>query len=281
MVRLTGRWRSAMVRVAGRSRSARLPAVAAVLVVVERALVGEVGSPTALLRALPGLGDAWADPVVPVLALMALVAETLIGYVLVALVLRWSCGLPGALGRVAGRTELLVTTATTRRALDLLVGGALLAQATLAATGGPPGRHWPDAPGPAIALFVTPHVRFGPAVGSDATLAEDVLEPVRHRRPADVRAPGRARPTPRRSAAPLPPWLGGGPSKAASEHTVVAGDTLWDIAAAHLAPPERSVGRVQRYWQQVYRANRRVIGADPNLIHPGARLDVLPFRSDR
>jgi hypothetical protein len=76
MVRPTGRWRSAMVRVAGRVRSARLPAVAAVLVVVERALVGEVGSPTALLRALPGLGDAWADPVVPVLALMALVAET-------------------------------------------------------------------------------------------------------------------------------------------------------------------------------------------------------------
>jgi resuscitation-promoting factor RpfA len=62
---------------------------------------------------------------------------------------------------------------------------------------------------------------------------------------------------------------------------VVAGDTLWDIAAAHLAPSERSVGRVHRYWQQVYRANRRLIGADPDLIRPGARLDVLPFRSDR
>jgi resuscitation-promoting factor RpfA len=281
MVRPTGRWRSAMVRVAGRVRSARLPAVAAVLVVVERALVGEVGSPTALLRALPGLGDAWADPVVPVLALMALVAETLIGYVLVALVLRWSCGLPGALGRVAGRTELLLTTAMTRRALDLLVGGALLAQATLAAAPGPPGRHRPDAPGPAIARSVTHQLPFGPAVGSDATLAEDVPEPVRRRRSADVRAPGPARPTPRRSAAPLPPWLGGGPSKAASEHTVVAGDTLWDIAAAHLAPSQRSVGRVHRYWQQVYRANRRHIGADPDLIRPGARLDVLPFRSDR
>ncbi|HEX4908318.1 MAG TPA: hypothetical protein VFW32_06985, partial [Actinomycetes bacterium] len=67
-VRLTGRWRSAMVRVAGRFRSARLPAVAAVLVVVERALVGGVGSPATLLGALPGHGDAWADPVVPVLA---------------------------------------------------------------------------------------------------------------------------------------------------------------------------------------------------------------------
>jgi resuscitation-promoting factor RpfA len=270
-----------MVRLAGRLRDARLPAVAAALVVVERALVGEVGSPATLLRALPGHGDAWADPVVPVLALMALVAETLIGYVLVMLVLRWSCGLPGALGRIAGRTELLLTPAMTRRALDLLVGGTLLAQATLAAAPGPPGGHRPDAPSPAFAVSVTHRVRSGPAVGSEATLAESVLEPARHRRPADERAPGPTRPTPRRSAAPLPPWLGGGPSKAASGHTVVAGDTLWDIAAAHLPPAERSVGRVHHYWQQVYRANRRVVGADPDLIHPGTRLDVLPFRSDQ
>ena len=231
-----------MVRLAGRFRSARLPAVAAVLVVVERALVGEAGSPTTLLRALPGHGDTWADPVVPLLALMALVAETLIGYLLVVLVLRWSCGLPGALGRVAGRAHLLLTPAMTRRALDLLVGGTLLAQSTLAATPGPPGGHRSDAPGPAMAVSATLHVPFGPAVGNDANPADAVLEPARHRWPAAVRAPGPARPTPRRSAAPLPPWLGGGPSNAAAEDTVVAGDTLWDIAAAHLPPPERSVG---------------------------------------
>jgi resuscitation-promoting factor RpfA len=270
-----------MDRLAGRLRSARSPAVAAVLVVVERALVAELGSPATLLRALPGHGDAWAGPVVPMLALMALVAETLIGYVLVVLVLRWSCGLPGALGRVAGRTELLLTPAMTRWALDLLVGGTLLAQATLAATPGPPGGHRPDAPGPAFAVSVTHHVRFGRAAGSEATPAENVLEPARHRGPAEVGAPGRARPNPRRSAAPLPPWLGGGPSRTASGYTVVAGDTLWDIAAAHLPPAERSVGRVHHYWRQVYRANRRVVGADPDLIHPGTRLDVLPFRSDR
>jgi hypothetical protein len=128
-----------------------------------------------------------------------LVAEALIGYVLVMLVLRWSCGLPGALGRVAGRTELLLTPAMTRRALDLLVGGTLLAQATLAATAGPPGApggQRPDAPGPAFAVSVTHRVPFGPAVGGEASLAGNVLEPVRHRRPADVRAPGPARPTP-------------------------------------------------------------------------------------
>jgi nucleoid-associated protein YgaU len=59
------------------------------------------------------------------------------------------------------------------------------------------------------------------------------------------------------------------------------GDTLWDIAATHLGPGERTVLNVHRYWRQVYRTNRRVIGADPDLIHPGTRLDVPPFRRDR
>ena len=65
--------------------------------------------------------------------------------------------------------------------------------------------------------------------------------------PVDEKDPVQARPIPRRSAAPLPPWLGGGPSKAAplppspndgpsqaapggraqaSDYTVEAGDTL-------------------------------------------------------
>jgi nucleoid-associated protein YgaU len=56
---------------------------------------------------------------------------------------------------------------------------------------------------------------------------------------------------------------------------------LWDIAAAHLAPSERSVLNVDRYWREVYRANRRAIGNDPDLIHPGTRLDVPPFRRAR
>jgi nucleoid-associated protein YgaU len=85
----------------------------------------------------------------------------------------------------------------------------------------------------------------------------------------------------------LPPSLNGGPSHAApgyraeaSDHTVEAGDTLWDIAAANLVPAERSAATIHRYWQQVYRANRQVVGADPDLIRPGTRLNVVPFRRD-
>jgi hypothetical protein len=59
--------------------------------------------------------------------------------------------------------------------------------------------------------------------------------------------PVAARPSPRRSAAPLPPWLGGGPSRPAPGQAVEAGDTLWDIAAARLAPAQRSsaTGRIR------------------------------------
>jgi len=56
---------------------------------------------------------------------------------------------------------------------------------------------------------------------------------------------------------------------------------LWDIAGAHLPPSQRSAATIDRYWPQVYRANRQVVGADPDLIYPGTNLGVAPFRQDR
>jgi Tfp pilus assembly protein FimV len=62
---------------------------------------------------------------------------------------------------------------------------------------------------------------------------------------------------------------------------VEAGDTLRAIAAARLAPTQRSSASVHRCWQAIYRANRAVVGGDPNLIRPGMRLAVPPFHLDR
>jgi nucleoid-associated protein YgaU len=64
-------------------------------------------------------------------------------------------------------------------------------------------------------------------------------------------------------------------------HTVRPGDTLWGIAAAHLPPAWPSAAIVDRYWRQVYGANRAVVGPDPDLIHPGTRLLLPPYRPDR
>lgn len=51
------------------------------------------------------------------------------------------------------------------------------------------------------------------------------------------------------------------------EVVVTAGDSLWSIARAHLSDP--SDADVAAHWPQWYAANRAVVGADPDLIHPG------------
>ena len=55
---------------------------------------------------------------------------------------------------------------------------------------------------------------------------------------------------------------------------VAPGDTLWHIAARRLAAP--TPRRVAAAWRRWYAANRRVVGADPNLIRPGQRLVPPP-----
>ncbi len=61
--------------------------------------------------------------------------------------------------------------------------------------------------------------------------------------------------------------------ESATTVTVRQGDSLWAIAAAHL-PEGASDSAVADAWPQWYAANRDVIGADPDLIHPGQVLVV-------
>jgi len=110
----------------------RVSGVAAGLLLVERLLVGEVGSPTALARTLQGLGDPGADPILSTLALMALLAEAFVGYLLLVLALRSLATLPGLTGRLARRITFALAPAVVRRLVDLLVGAALLVQVTVA-----------------------------------------------------------------------------------------------------------------------------------------------------
>jgi nucleoid-associated protein YgaU len=51
------------------------------------------------------------------------------------------------------------------------------------------------------------------------------------------------------------------------------GDSLWSIAAADL-PPTAGDGAVAAHWRRIYDLNRVVIGPDPDLIHPGQRLEL-------
>jgi len=54
---------------------------------------------------------------------------------------------------------------------------------------------------------------------------------------------------------------------------VAPGDTLWDLARRHLHRGATDA-EIARAWPRWYRANRAVIGPDPNLLLPGMRLRV-------
>ncbi|MEP9383893.1 LysM peptidoglycan-binding domain-containing protein [Nocardioides cheoyonin] len=64
------------------------------------------------------------------------------------------------------------------------------------------------------------------------------------------------------------------PSASTQRHVVVRpGDSLWSIAESCL-PAGASDAEVATAWQELYAANRHVVGADPDLIEPGQRLAV-------
>ncbi len=56
---------------------------------------------------------------------------------------------------------------------------------------------------------------------------------------------------------------------------VLAGDSLWTVAAASL-PRGAGAEQIERRWREIYAANRAVIGPDPDLIRPGLRLTLPP-----
>ena len=69
-----------------------------------------------------------------------------------------------------------------------------------------------------------------------------------------------------REAAPKQPQ-----PQPATQLVVRPGDSLWSLTARQLGP-HASAARVAAEWPRLYAANRRAIGADPDLIHPGQRL---------
>lgn len=54
---------------------------------------------------------------------------------------------------------------------------------------------------------------------------------------------------------------------------VEPGDSLWSLAAASLGP-DASAARIAEAWPRWHAANLALIGADPDLIHPGQALTV-------
>jgi hypothetical protein len=92
--------------------------------------------------------------------------------------------------------------------------------------------------------------------------------------PVQAQTPDRT--TPPEPALPVPARpLGSGPRPAV---VVQPGDNLWRLAEVRL-PGSARAPEIARRVELLHRANREVIGPDPDLILPGQRL-VVPPRSD-
>ncbi|KQZ75038.1 LysM peptidoglycan-binding domain-containing protein [Nocardioides sp. Root151] len=59
---------------------------------------------------------------------------------------------------------------------------------------------------------------------------------------------------------------------------VRAGDSLWSIAEGSLGH-DADDASIDARWRQIWQANREVVGADPDLIHPGTRLRLPRSRA--
>jgi hypothetical protein len=93
---------------------------------------------------------------------------------------------------------------------------------------------------------------------------------------ADARAPAPApgwTPTPVRALPSVTLTAARPPVADEAEVTVRRGDTLWDLAAAHLSA-DATDAEVADEWHRWFQLNRSLIGADPDLILPGQILQV-------
>lgn len=65
-------------------------------------------------------------------------------------------------------------------------------------------------------------------------------------------------------------------ARGATIYTVIKGDSLWKIARVELERADRSPTgeQITRLWNEIYQANRDVIGLDPGLILPGQVLTI-------
>jgi LysM repeat protein len=284
--------------------------------VLEALLLRITGPPPTHLHVLADLASPMAEPLEGMLAALALAAEALAAYLVLALALRTLTHLPGFAGQVANTAERTLTVPAVRRGLDGLLGAALVAQLALAPASTGTGIGTVQAlPRAATAVASTedsprmgrpprtaPQSKAANASAAEIAASSIPLPIWLSADPALGRGPSPARPRDlaphqgsldaSQTATPVPPAAGtGGPPRqgtaegpdpqrtgpAATHHTIEPGDTLWSIAAGQLPIAARTEANIAGYWRQIYGANRGAIGSDPDRIHPGTALSVPPY----
>jgi resuscitation-promoting factor RpfA len=122
-------------------------------------------------------------------------------------------------------------------------------------------------PAPATLLPALPLPAIPPSPSEAALMPPKATAGVQAQEPPEASGP---------PGAPLPAGgaRGGTAEPQATLRVVQPGDSLWTIAAGHVAPGRQ----VAPYWLEVVEANRVAIASgDPDLIHPGESVTLPPI----
>ncbi len=177
-------------------------------------------------------------------AVAMVVAWVLSAWLTMGVLVAAGAALPGVLGDRLSRVATRLAPVPVRRAVALAIGMAVVAPVATAQA---------IAPGPEPRYPVLDRVVVQPVPAAPAA-------PVVPAVPTPPQAP---------SAEALSPPSAG--IAAAATVVVQPGDSLWRIAAAALGPDASAV-EIADAWPRWYAANRATVGADPDLIRPGQRL---------
>lgn len=183
------------------------------------------------------------------LAAAGLMALRVVGGLALAL----AAHLPGATGALCRAAALRVTPAVLRRVtVAVLAGGTVAPLTTVAVAAAAP---LADVPADGAVTAVDRGITLAPPTGAGHP-ADDPLDRGVVRLPAGDLS---------RNTAPA------GDQRGPTAVVVRRGDSLWAIAARHLAPGATDAD-VAAAWPRWYAANRKVIGPDPSVLVPGQRL---------
>ena len=212
----------------------------AVVVGVLLALAASAPGPGAALHTLLAPTPAGQQLTAPLVAVAALLAWGLGGWLALTVVLTAGSRTGGAVGRCCRVALRRTAPAAARRAVAVALGlGVAVGAAGPALAAGPP------AAPPASVALVTGSLDRATAGPLDW--------------PTSTTTAGAAAP----------------PAGRAPTVTVRPGDSLWRLAQEQL-PAGAPAAAVAAQWPRWWSANRALLGDDPDLLHPGQRLVVPP-----
>ena len=228
-------------------------------------------------------GPAPSSPEEALTALAAVAGAAVAAWLWLGLLLALLGHLPGAVGARCRAVAERTTPAVVRRWAAVVVGaslaGALAPGTATAADGRLSGGSSRSVQAPSTSLSPS----FSPTTALEGTALGAAVPYAGAPSPAFAPNQTSAHPS-AESATPAPGWtpsrppvrpqpstrlVTSAPAPDGPRETVVRrGDTLWDIARAHLGP-DATDAEVAAEWPRWHEANRSVVGDDPDVLLPG------------